>query len=85
MVLSIIAFCKYNYVRNLTFQGILGFFLFVGGWSFSIASIRDFDRNIVLLSIICPRNLKRVKKNCDLSGLLSCFRFLLFDDTVLKL
>ena len=35
------------YLRNLTFRGILELFLFVGGWSFWIDSVRDFNGVIV--------------------------------------
>ena len=68
MVLSIAAFCIRIYLRILTFQEILVFFLFEGDWSFWIASIRDLIGNIVFLSIKCPRNFTRVRKNCDFSG-----------------
>ena len=30
--------------------------------------MRDFNGVIVFLSIICPRNFTRVRKNCDLSA-----------------
>ena len=30
--------------------------------------MRDFNGVIVFLSILCPKNLTRVKKKCDLSG-----------------
>ena len=36
--------------------------------------MRDFNRVIVFFSILCPKNLTRVKKKCDLSG--AAFRFL---------
>ena len=39
------------------------FFLLEGGWSFWIASRRDFNGVIVFLSKMCPRNFTRVKKN----------------------
>ena len=33
-----------------------------------IRSMRDFNGVIVFPSIICPRNFKRVRSKCDLSG-----------------
>ena len=47
--------------------------------------MRDFNGVIVFLSILCPRNLTRVKKKCDLSGRPSDFRSEVFCDSVLKL
>ena len=37
--------------------------------------MRDFNGVIVFFSIICPRNVTRVKKKCDLSGAASMFSF----------
>ena len=68
MVLSIIAFYLHIYLRILTFQGFLGFFLCVGGWSFWIASTGDFNRVIKFFSIMCPRKFSRFKKKYDFSG-----------------
>ena len=39
-----------------------------------MASMRDFNGVIVSRSILCPKNLTRVRKKCDLSG--AAFRFL---------
>ena len=47
--------------------------------------MRDFNGLIVFFSIMCTRNFTRVKKNVICLGLLSCFRSLLFDGTVLDL
>ena len=38
-----------------------------------MASMRDFNGVIVSRSILCPENLTRVRKKCDLSG--AAFRF----------
>ena len=54
---------KFNIPRNS-----YTFYLFEGVSSFKIASMRDFIGVIMFLSIICPRNLTRVRKKCDLSG-----------------
>ena len=64
MVLSITAFYIRLYSRSLTFLEILVFF-FIGKLLkvFWIASMRDFNGVIVFLSIICPRNFTRVRKN----------------------
>ena len=68
MVLSIAAFCIRTCLRSLTFQKIIVLiFLFEVDWSFWIASMRDFNGVIVILSIICPRTFSRVRKKCDLS------------------
>ena len=38
----------------------------------------------MFLSIICPRNFTCVRKKCDLSGLLSCFRVVKSDDIFVR-
>ena len=49
MVLGITAFCTRIHLRSSTHQEILVFSLVKGGWSFWIASIRDFNGVIVFL------------------------------------
>ena len=47
--------------------------------------MRDFNGVIVFLSILCPKNLTRVKKKCDYRGRPSEFRSEVFYDSALKL
>ena len=47
--------------------------------------MRDFNVVIVFRSILCPKNLTRVKKNVIYRGLLSDFCSEVFYDTVPKL
>ena len=47
--------------------------------------MRDFNGVIVFLSMLCPKNLTRVKNKCDLSGWPSDFCSEVFYDSVLKL
>ena len=86
MVLSIAAFCIRTYLRSLTFQEIIVLiFLFEGDWSFWIASMRDFNGVIVILSIICSRTFTRVRKKCDLPEAAFMFFFVvIFDDIFLR-
>ena len=47
--------------------------------------MRDFNRVIVFLLIMCPRNFTRVRKKCDLSGAVFMFSFSnIFFDFLLK-
>ena len=68
MVLNITAFCIRIYLRSLISRNSCIFFLFESGWSFWIASMREFNGVVVFLSIMCPRKFTRVRKKCDLSG-----------------
>ena len=47
--------------------------------------MRDFNGVIVFLSILCPKNLTRVKKSVIYRGRPSDFRSEVFCDSVLKL
>ena len=45
--------------------------------------MRDFIGIIVFLSIICPKNFTRVRKNMIYLELLSCFLIIIFDNIFL--
>ena len=47
--------------------------------------MRDFNGVIVFRSVLCSKNLTRVKKKGDLSGAVSDFRSEVFGDIVPKL
>ena len=67
-VSDIVEFYRHNYLKKLTFQEILGFFLFVGGGIFKIATKRNLSGVIVITSTLFPKILTRMKKKCDSSG-----------------
>ena len=46
--------------------------------------MRDFNGVIVFLSIVCPRNFTRVRKNVIYLELSSCFLVIIIDDVFLR-
>ena len=84
MVLSITAFCIRIYLRNLAFQETLVFSPYskvVGVFGLHLCEVL-LELNCFFYSI-SKEFYSRVRKKCDLSGLLPCFRVITFDDIFL--